>query len=608
MGALGGGRRLLRSGLLPLCGVLLLAGCASMPSSGEVRKVGDTQHADSDTQVRVGAIPPSPDETPSAIVSGFMEATTSSEADFTTARKYLAKGVQWNPGAKITVFSGQAVSHETGGSAKGGEAMVDLSATKAAVVDTKHAYEPSQGPFDTEFHLIRQDNQWRIDGLPGGLVLSDSDFQRIYHSVNMYYFARLGPDGHGSDGPVQALVADPVYLRNQTDPLVATVSALLGGPTTWLAPVVSSAAPTGAALDSKASDGGVTVDDSQRLRVRLDRAADGLRGTRCTMFAAQLFATVQAQASAPLSSVELLRADGSTACRLPGQQAAQYGSDKLVGRDARPYYIEADGDHRLLALPEDDADSEPRATPVSGPFGAAKAGLGSVAIRRDQQAAAGVRDDGHDLVVGSLVGGTGFGKALVHSRAAGGLSAPSWDGFDDLWVADRDPDSPRLLVLSGGMGTPVEVPVPGLEGRVESLRVASDGVRIALVVQDHGTTRLQLGRIVRAGSTQHPAFSVDDLRPLSPVGESVTSVSWAGPSRLVVLDAERGGAQRIEYVNTDGSAASALQGVSEAASVSASENPKLPLLASYAGRVYQLPADANWKQLSPKGVSPVYPG
>jgi two-component system sensor histidine kinase MtrB len=33
-----------------------------------------------------------------------------------------------------------------------------------------------------------------------------------------------------------------------------------------------------------------------------------------------------------------------------------------------------------------------------------------------------------------------------------------------------------------------------------------------------------------------------------------------------------------------------------------------PLLASYNGSVYWLPDDSNWKQVRPKGGSPVYPG
>jgi hypothetical protein len=607
----GGRRRLLGRGLVPLCAVLLLAGCASMPSSGEVRKVSEGQRSDSDSQVRVFGIPPSRGESASDIVNGFLEATTSSESDFVTAKRYLSKQAQhqWKPNTGITVFSGRLTPHEDSSNRKNGFTTVTMSATQAAIVDTKHAYQPRQGTVSTSFHLVKQNNQWRIDGLPDGLVLSEQDFQRIYHSANMYYFAKLGPDEQPAGGVgTETLVADPVYLRDQTDPLVSTVSALLGGPTDWLEPVVTTAAPGGARLDDRGPDHGVSLDDSQRLQVRLDHAADGLHGQRCSELAAQLFATVQAQASALLSSAEVQHADGSTACLLEGDAARAYGPENLVGTKARPYYIEAGDRHRLLELAHDDAKGAPHATPVPGPFGTDKANLESVAVRRDQQVAAGVRSDGRELVVGSLVAGDTFGKSVLTSGVKGGLSAPSWDGFDDLWVADRDPDSPKLLVLPKGGTTHLEVPVPGLVGRVQSLRVSSDGVRIALVVQEGGVSRLELGRIMREGTSQHPEFSVAGLRPLTPAGENMTSVSWAGASKLVVLDTEPGGAQQIEYISSDGSAGAALQGVSEAASVAASEDQTAQLLASYIGQVYELPTDANWKQLSPKGSNPVYPG
>ena len=305
MGTVGGRGRLLRRALLPACVALLLAGCSSMPSSGEVRKVGDGgQRADADSQVRVFSIAPSPGESPSDIVSGFLEATTSGETDFATAKKYLTKdeAAQWDPFAQITVLPDQPQSQEdiTDSSRKDGYATVKLSGTLQAVVDTHHAYEPQQGPYSASVNLIKQDNQWRIDGLPDGLVLSQLDFQRIYHSANMYYFDKLGPDGQSTPGAEQTLVADPVYLRDQVDTLESTVSALLSGPSGWLSPVVTTAAPAGARLDTKAADHGVSLDDSQRLRVRLDHSGDKLSGQRCTQLAAQLFATVQAQASAQL--------------------------------------------------------------------------------------------------------------------------------------------------------------------------------------------------------------------------------------------------------------------------------------------------------------------
>ncbi len=178
MGAVGGRGRLLRAALLPVCAALLLAGCSSMPSSGEVRKVGDDgQRADADSQVRVFSIAPTPGESPSDIVSGFLEATTSGETDFATAKKYLSKdeAAQWDPFSRITVLPDQPQSQrghdrqQPQGRVRDGHAVRHR---RQAVVDTKHAYQPEQGPYSASVHLIRQDNQWRIDGLPDGLVLS----------------------------------------------------------------------------------------------------------------------------------------------------------------------------------------------------------------------------------------------------------------------------------------------------------------------------------------------------------------------------------------------------------------------------------------------------
>ena len=619
MSALGGRRRLLQ-GLLPLGVTLLVAGCASMPSSGEVRKVGDGQRADADAQVRVFGIPPHPGESPSQIVSGFLEATTSGEANFSTAEKYLTKHAQdgWDPLDGITIVSGLGQPVETvGTSHRDGFSTVTVTSTRVAAVDTKHGYQPVQEPLDSggfqpSFNLRRQagTGEWRIDGLQDGLTLSESDFQRIYHSVNMYYFANLGPDGRSGGGSAQTLVADPVYLRNQTDSLVSTVSALLNGPTDWLAPVVTTAAPAGVRLYGKGPDQGVSLDDSQHLTVRLDHKADQLRGQRCVQMAAQLFATVQAQASAKLASAEVQHADGSTACVLSSAQAEAYGAENLVGSTTRQYYIKSDSSHRLMDLAGDaTASTQLTGVPVSGPFGGDKADLGSVAVRRDEQVAAGVRTNGRQLVVGSLVGGTDMPAPVLTSTATdpkNGLSAPSWDGLGDLWVADRSAVPSRLTVLVDGHGPAVPVSVPELSGRVESLKVASDGVRVALIVKDGGVMRLQVGRIQRGGTHDHPTFSVSGLRTL-PSQEDVTSVAWAGASRLVVL-ANQSGVQQIQYMSTDGSAGAALQGVSEAASVAASEDQSRPLLAAYNGSVYLLPTDTNWKQITPKGVSPVYPG
>ncbi|MFC6374943.1 LpqB family beta-propeller domain-containing protein, partial [Nonomuraea thailandensis] len=180
------------------------------------------------------------------------------------------------------------------------------------------------------------------------------------------------------------------------------------------------------------------------------------------------------------------------------------------------------------------------------------------------------------------------------------------------WVADRDPSRPRLLVLEQGAGRPVEVTVPGLDGRVDAVRVAADGVRIALVVQhEDGNSSLVVGRIERDTSGDRPAVSVLELRPAAPELEDVTAMSWAGDSRLVVAGQEQGGVQTMRYVQVDGSTPegptpAALTGVR---SIAASEDDRLPLVAySSADGIVRLPAGAQWQKVLKEGAAPVYPG
>lgn len=181
-----------------LSGLVLLTGCASMPSSGEVHKVGGEKHADTDPQVRVFGVKPQGGETPSDIVSGFLEAITSDEADYATAKLYLTKdqGKRWKPESGITVLAGgiaQAQEPGTTTDGKDGDStQITLSGTKVATVDERHAYTAENGTFSSGLRLTKEDGEWRIAGVADGLVLSEADFQRFYRSVDTFYFASPG--------------------------------------------------------------------------------------------------------------------------------------------------------------------------------------------------------------------------------------------------------------------------------------------------------------------------------------------------------------------------------------------------------------------------------
>ncbi|MGK5642271.1 LpqB family beta-propeller domain-containing protein [Streptomyces sp. URMC 126] len=599
-----------RAGLPAVAAVagLLLAGCASMPDSGEVHAVDSSQRADADSQVRVYGVPPRKGEQPAELVKGFLEATTSDDPDYATARMYLAKSIkrEWDPAASTTVLAEmpqvrlvqESRDREAG---TGPSRRVSLTGKQVARVDDKHAYKPAARAYEQSVHLTYEDGEWRIDALPPGLVVGVPDFQRIYRSVNKYYFAELGP-GEGGKGR-DVLVADPVYLRKRIDTVTSAVKALLDGPTTWLDPVAATAFPPGTRL----TDERLSMDDSNNLKVRLDGKAAGVGEAQCRRMAAQLFYT--AQESARVESVTLQSGD-ETLCSLKRERARDFGPDRTAGRpEPRQYFLDAR--RRVVGL----ADTDDEARRVAGPFGADGPRLGSVAVDRDERLAAVVSANGQSLFVAGLEYGTQPGEARLtsHGGAKAGLTTPSWDGLDDLWVADQDPEHPRLLRLRGGKGAPEEVPVAGLDGgRITGVRIAADGVRIALVVTKGDRSGLWLGQVRRQDDAGRPGLSVRELRSVAPNFVHVDAVSWAGGSRLLVAGNEQGGLQQVEFIETDGSlsGASALPGITGVGGVAAPEGQgrAAALLAERDGDIVRLLPDTNWKPVAKDGAAPVYPG
>ncbi|MGX1757701.1 LpqB family beta-propeller domain-containing protein [Streptomyces lydicus] len=601
-----------RTFLLLGCAAALLAGCASMPDSGDVTSVDQSPRSEGESQVRVYGVPPQDGAQPTNIVRSFLDATTSDEADFRTATQYLAKSAKrtWRPFQVTNVLQERPKPEPKAlpNREDSNGYTVTLSGSQVAAVDDNHAYTPEEKPYRQTIHLIKEDGQWRIDRLPNGLVLGLSDFQRIYRSVNKYYFASYNSESGEPKANRNVLVADPVYLRQRIKPITASVEALLSGPTDWLNHVTTSAFPTGTRL--AAHD--LALDDSNALRVKLSKDAVNTDTTQCKQMAAQLFFTVQDMTRASkISEVELQDNSGNSLCSLSQEQAEQdFAPSPGTGHSGKEYFIDAD--HKVVGM----SDSATEPTPVHGPFGTGKTPLRSVAISRGEDIAAGVSGDGRSLYVAPLEDGIERGDPLVTSTGSAknpdmGLTAPSWDGLGDLWIADRDAHGSRLLRLREGKSAPEKVAVPGLgDRRIKAIKVAADGIRIAVLVEDKGRTTLQLGRVERGGSSAHPELSVQELRPIAPQLEDVVAASWAGGSRLVVVGRESGGVQQMQFMETDGSASNAqtLPGVNGVIAVAASEDETRPLIADATEGIVRLPPDANWKTVAKDGTAPVYPG
>ncbi|MFI1293539.1 LpqB family beta-propeller domain-containing protein [Streptomyces sp. NPDC020792] len=616
MGAdrVGGVRRPARAVAYAACGAVLLAGCASMPDSGDLRDVESTPRQDS--QLRVFAMPPREDAPPSEIVQGFLEALTSDDPQYATARQYLtgtASG-HWRPEQSTTVLAdgpdvqgdrttGHDTSHDNGD-----DYAFTLTGEKVARVDVQQSYTPMRGGYSQPVHLKRdkKSGQWRIDVLPQGVVMGQSDFQRNYMSVNKYYFA----SNTWADSATSATaVADPVFVRRRVDAMTQVVRSLLSGPTGWLDPAVSSSFPAGTELRRGVTS--LVPDDQNRLTVPLNEKASGVGREKCREMATQLLFTLQ-NLTPTVDTVTLQRADGGTLCSLEEDQTEAVATRGSVKRPDSLYYV--DDKQRLVRIAG--GGTAMGADPVPGGLGEGVQKLKAAAVSWDERTAAGVGDDGKSLYVGSLVEGGALDAPVLQSqgKAEGDrLTVPSWDARGDLWVADRDPARPRLVVLEQGGGQPLDVRVPGLKGRVYAVRVAADGVRIALVVRaENGSKSLLIGRIERDDKAgDRPVVSVLELRSAAPELEDVTAMSWAGESRLVVAGREKGGVQTMRYVQVDGSTPegpppAALTGVQ---SIAAAEDDQSPLVAySSEDGIVRLPSGTQWQKVVKDGLAPVYPG
>lgn len=589
-------------------GIVLLAGCASMPDSGDLRGVESTPRQDA--QVRVFAMPPSEDATPTQIVQGFLEALTSDDPYYKTARQYLTPEAAktWQPELSTTVLSnGPGARAERPVEEDSGALSYTLTGTKVATVDAQQSYAPAAGSYDKIVHLTKdaKSGQWRIDAVPQGVVMGKSDFQRNYMSVNKYYFASNNTATSGTALPMA--VADPVYVRRHVDPTTRMVRSLIDGPTTWLEPVVRSSFPTGTAL--RKGDP-LTPDERGRLTVPLNDIAAAVGAGRCEEMAAQLLFTLRGLSPA-VEEVEL-RAEGGQLCSLTREGAETVATRGALHQPDYLYFV--DGERRLARIAAGTGDTDP--DPVPGALGEGAKALRSVAVARDERSAAGVSLDGKSLYVTSLVSGSSLGEPVLGSRGKtedDRLTTPSWDAQGGLWVADRDPGNPRLYLLEKGGGEPLEVRTPGLEGRVRAVRVAADGVRIALVVEDGDRRSLLVGRIERSTADdrtgERPVVTVLELRSATPELEQVTAMSWAGDSRLVVVGREEGGVEQMKFVEVDGSTPdvtppAALTGVK---AVTASGDELAPLVAYSVDGIVRLPSGAQWQKVT-EGTAPVYPG
>ncbi|MFD9692285.1 LpqB family beta-propeller domain-containing protein [Kitasatospora sp. NPDC059088] len=602
---------------------LVASGCAAMPDSGGITKVELSQgSADKNLQARVFPVAPGKGAKPRELLTGFLDAVTADEG-YETARKYLTEraAASWNPDAGIQVLSATKIPLDQVADADTKYSST-VSGQLVAKVDDKHSYLLVAGQNNNvfDFTFVREhDGDWRIDSLPPGVIMNETNFRNSFRQVERFFYSTPDPSVPApANGGQEVLIADPIYLRRRIDPLTSAAKALVSGPSTWLSPVVRTAFPTGTTVDK------VSIDDSRIAHVQVG-GADLADPLACRRMAAQLFYTFTDQGKGQVERLELRGQRGS--CTASRTDDPAVGPGALAGRlPVQQYYQRADNGALMAA--DDGHTGDPVPGVLGKPHASGAPVLGAVAVSRDGAQAAALSDDGHQLYAVPLQAGTATMPEPVLSSPAkagtkdDGLASPSWDGRGDLWVVDRNPQNPRVVMVRGGKT--YTAPVDGLTGQtVQALKLSSDGARIALVVKSPGVngSSLMFGRVEHGGTPQAPTVRITGVRPAAPSLVDVASVSWSETDQLLVLGKEQDRPQQLYYISTDGSQStdgqlqtgnglpSSPQSISTAESRGYILAQPSPVLAVAAGTVYRL-VNNQWReaQLVDKARSYFYPG
>jgi hypothetical protein len=495
-----------------LAAVLALGGCAALPQSGPVEE--GLKGAGLEVPfVQGAAAPPALDASGDQIVQGFLLAMLAGNTDdFEVARSYLTDeaAAAWNPLASVTIYqSGEAPSVTE--SAAGPERMV-ATYNQVGLVDEAGRYTPQEpSPGSATLELAQDDeSQWRIAGLPDGIVIPRDVFQGDYVATKVYF-----PSADG-----QFLVPDQrlfARARAATD----AVRQFLAGPPPYLARAVGAVVPPGTRLmtDTVMISGGVAT---VNLSNAISRASETARATVLASLKASLTALPT------VDSIELQVE--SLPLAVNASTALEINPWAVDG----PAYL---GDGGVWRWREGGAQLIDGTAPA--------ANWASLTVDRSLGRMAGL-EDGTVAVINEV------GEPAVTWALPDGLGVPSaapvFDRLGWLWVA-----AGSAVVAFSAEGEALSIGQSWLEGRrVVALAPSRDGARVALVVESPASDEVELlvSGIVR-GDRAVPAELTEPL-PVRRLAGPVDSLSWADDVSLAFLAAPAGSTEVTAVVMTVG--------------------------------------------------------
>jgi hypothetical protein len=526
-----------RWGLTGLTAALVVAtvlagGCTALPAGGAPASAPARPALGEGNGGCCGLIVrgPQPDWDPDQIVSGFLLASAKPANNFALAREYLAPGTArtgWRPGSGVTILAGPPqVSKWSGRLTQPGGVTVEVTGQEMATLKGSQ-YTPSgsgdQPAQQQSFGLVLVKGHPLIGDLPNngnGLLLTDTLFHLVYTARDLFY------DGLRTSG--SGLVPNPVFVPAGSNPAQSLVDDLLNNPPGELRNTINTSFQPGMSF------GRVEVAPGRTAIVNLYVPA-GTSPKAYPAMAKQLVATLTSAGYGPrlFDAVEL-KVNGTLWSPSRGGPVLTPAYARLdvphpVGNGA-VYYVDPTGTVRALS------HLAPSGRPVLAGPASGRVPLGDVAVSPDGRYLAGLGESGDAVYTAGLNPASQPGQrpagGQLRLRLEGtGFTSLSWDNQDDLWVAGQACGAPGVCVLYHGRGTPMPVSLPrSLDHQVTGIRVAPDGIRVAMLVGRGTKAHMVSGYILQKGSS---IFSVKHVLPLGPSLFDVTAMTWFDGDHLV---------------------------------------------------------------------------
>ncbi|MCM3656570.1 LpqB family beta-propeller domain-containing protein [Agromyces mediolanus] len=485
---------------------LLLASCASLPSSGGVN-AGSPGTGDEALELDLQAPSPTEGASQEEILRGFINAATSPRSNYAVARQYLAPEFadEWQPGEGATIdrFADRDTVR-----VNDGELRIDAVPAAELAANGQYQAAQSQAPIQLDYRFARVGGEWRISEAPAGVLMDESNFSRVYRTHTLYYY----------DRDFRFAVPDVRWFAGRESVQTSIVRALLAGPADWLDAGVVSAFPEGVRLDPDAVpiDGGIADVSLEGVPADDELASQRMR-----------FQLKESLASVPNVDDVQLSLDGT----VQGGALTFAAVTDPVG-DSRPVVYDGTTFGRLVA-------NGGGIEPIPGLSDQVAALLPTAAALAPEAQSAAVRSVEGDVYR------VRPDEQPVRVDDRDGLIAPAIDGQGYIWTVPAG--AAREIRATGTDGTTVALTPPWTANTIASMELSPDGTRLVALLDDGTGSRFVAVSVGRTAAGAPQSIGSVQLVLAGEAG-AAEDVSWLDQTTVASLTSAEGGSAIVSQV------------------------------------------------------------